>query len=57
VATIALHPFSRSVFREVEGRVGMIRMYWLVFDEPQIDAEGDGPYIEAEIAAEYLDAP
>ena len=29
--------------------------YWLVFDVPQIDADGDGPYIAAELAEFYLE--
>jgi hypothetical protein len=29
-------------------------LYWIVFDEPQIDDDGDGPYSEAEIAGRQL---
>ena len=28
--------------------------YWVKFDEPQLDADGDGPYHEAEIDSDYL---
>ena len=40
--------------RVVTGVKGPIEFYWVAFDEPQIDAEGDGPYASAEIQAEYL---
>ncbi|QFG20397.1 ferrous iron transport protein A [Actinomadura sp. WMMB 499] len=30
------------------------RAYWVVFDEPQYDAEGDGPYRKAQIWDRYL---
>jgi hypothetical protein len=40
--------------RVVQGVKGPIEFYWVVFDEPQVDAEGDGPYASAEIQAEYL---
>ncbi len=33
---------------------GLRRFYWVVFDEPKIDADGDGPYAEAEILDIYL---
>jgi hypothetical protein len=42
--------------RTVKGAKGPIEFYWVVFDEPQVDAEGDGPYSSAEIQAEYLHA-
>jgi hypothetical protein len=40
--------------REVESLQGILSFYWVKFDEPQIDADGDGPYYEAEIDANYL---
>ena len=40
--------------RVVAGFKGPIEFYWVAFDEPQIDADGDGPYASAEIQAEYL---
>ncbi len=29
--------------------------YWVDFDEPQMDAEGDGPYRKAQIWGRYLE--
>jgi hypothetical protein len=40
--------------REVESLKGVLLFYWIKFDESQIDFDGDGPYHEAEIDAEYL---
>jgi hypothetical protein len=28
--------------------------YWVTFDEPQLDADGDGPYRKAQIWGRYL---
>lgn len=33
---------------------GLLTFYWVEFDTPQIDADGDGPYIEAAIDSEFL---
>jgi hypothetical protein len=61
LATIAQAPDSVSALasvtwpRVVESRNGRILFYWVVFDEPQFDAEGDGPYEGAEIDARYLE--
>jgi len=41
--------------RIVSGRKGPIEMYWVVSDEPQIDADGDGPYAEAEFAVDEIE--
>lgn len=30
-------------------------MYWVRFDEPQFDAEGDSAYVKAEVAHIYLE--
>ncbi len=29
--------------------------YWIVFDEPQRDADGDGPYAASEVLAKYIE--
>jgi hypothetical protein len=29
--------------------------YWVVFDEPQRDADGDGPYAASEVLATYIE--
>lgn len=33
----------------------MIVFYWVAFDEPQKDADGDGPYKGGEIDAEAIE--
>lgn len=35
--------------RFVHGAEGMIELYWVWFDEPQYDPDGDGPYKGSEI--------
>lgn len=34
---------------------GPRRSYWIVFDEPQFDADGDGPYGSSEVLDKYLE--
>jgi hypothetical protein len=41
--------------RFVKGVNGPIEFYFVWFDEPQRDADGDGPYKGGEIEAEALD--
>ena len=41
--------------RVVRGRTRLITFYWVEFDEPQIDGNGDGPYPAGEIDAEALE--
>jgi hypothetical protein len=33
---------------------GLLTFYWVVFDTPQSDADGGGPYSEAAIDSEFL---
>ena len=40
--------------RMVATTTGVRPFYWVVLDEPRTDADGDGPYREAEIAEAYL---
>src|SRR5260370_42227675 len=62
-ATICAPPLSvvsvaegwTGLTRTVESLRGPLTFYWVQFDEPQRDADGDGPYIEAEIEAVALD--
>jgi hypothetical protein len=35
--------------RGVRGRKGPIEFYWVSFDEPQMDSDGDGPYSGGEV--------
>jgi len=34
---------------------GPLRIYWVRFDEPQFDLEGDSEYVKAEVAHIYLE--
>jgi hypothetical protein len=43
-----------GIHREVSSLKGMLTFYWIKFDLPQMDADGDGPYAEAEIDENYL---
>jgi hypothetical protein len=43
-----------GIHREVSSLKGMLIFCWIKFDLPQMDADGDGPYDEAEIDANYL---
>jgi hypothetical protein len=40
--------------REVKALHGILYFYWVKFDEPQIDADGDGPYGQAEIDSNFM---
>jgi hypothetical protein len=40
--------------RFVKGREGPIEFFWVLFDEPQNDADGDGPYKGGEIDVNEL---
>jgi hypothetical protein len=40
----------------VQGVNGTLTFYWVSLDEPHDDGSGDGPYIEAEIDAAFLEA-
>lgn len=49
-----LEGYEKACSREVKSLRGMITFYWIEFDEPQTDADGNGPYSEAEIDSEFL---
>jgi hypothetical protein len=34
---------------------GPMKQYWVVFDEPQEDADGDGPYAASDVLAIYIE--
>jgi hypothetical protein len=42
-------------FRDIRTPHGTKRLYWVTFDSPCYDADGDGPYSEAEIDSKYLE--
>jgi hypothetical protein len=44
----------RGLHREVPSLRGTLIFYWVRFDQPHRDADGDGPYSEAEIESDYL---
>jgi hypothetical protein len=44
-----------AVYREVVTRQGVQRMWLVAFDEPQHDADGDGPYLSSEVLEKYLE--
>ena len=46
---------SMKFQRVIRSHDGPRTYYFIAFDEPQIDAEGDGPYIGAEIDSRYLE--
>jgi len=29
--------------------------YWVRFDDPQMDADGDGPYLRSQVLEQYLE--
>ncbi|MGA7424420.1 MAG: hypothetical protein WBW77_17180 [Candidatus Sulfotelmatobacter sp.] len=37
-------PWDGSLTRQEKSALGMHTVYWVWFDEPQVDADGDGPY-------------
>jgi hypothetical protein len=47
-------PWQNNLTRDVQTRLGKAVFYWVWFDEPQVDAEGDGPYQGGEIREDVL---
>ena len=43
-----------SEYQIVETSDGPTRSYWVTFDDPQWVAEGDGPYVTAQVLERYL---
>ena len=37
-------PWNGGLTRQEKSALGMHTVYWVLFDEPQFDADGDGPY-------------
>jgi len=42
--------------RFVQGVEGVIEIYWVWFDEPQYDPDGDGPYKGSEIESDAIES-
>jgi hypothetical protein len=53
-AIVAMSDGWRGLRREVPSLRGTLIFYWVRFDRPHHDADGDGPYSEAEIESDYL---
>lgn len=53
---VARHPGSHEGEPWVltETMSGQRRTYWVVFDDPQFDVDGDGPHVESEVLDKYL---
>ena len=47
--------FGDNYFRQVKTLQGEKTFIWVVFDTPQFDGDGDGPYPMTEINSEYLE--
>jgi hypothetical protein len=47
--------FGENFFRKAQTSRGETIFVWVVFDEPQYDADGDGPFSETEINIDYLE--
>ena len=37
-------PWENGITRQERSALGEATVYWVWFDEPQLDADGDGPY-------------
>ena len=46
---------ERSASESVETTSGVRRLYWVVFDEPQFDVAGNGPYPSSQVLDKYLE--
>lgn len=54
--TGTLEPIGPEPFTEIETQFGHDRMYFVRFDEPQHDVDGDGPYESSQVLGKYLEA-
>jgi hypothetical protein len=55
IGTITAHPIDGAPFTWADTTSGPVRQYWVVFDSPQFDANGDGPYVAGEVLARYIE--
>jgi hypothetical protein len=55
---VRVHPHAADgeVSVPTQTAFGWRRSYWIAFDVPQFDAEGDGPYTSSEVLDKYIDA-
>jgi len=51
------HPLAAigEVSVPTETLLGLRRRYWIAFDVPQFDADGDGPYVVSEVLDRYIE--
>jgi hypothetical protein len=54
-ALIKVVDYGESHFRKGPNFERRDYFVWIVFDEPQLDGDGDGPYPEAEIQSRCLE--
>ena len=43
-----------GIYRLIKGRNNLLKYYWVKFDNPQFDSDGDGPYYEGEVEEIYI---
>ena len=55
--TVQNYPGTAQPYREIASPTGAHRFYWIEFESPQVDADGDGPYVSAEVNVKYLESP
>ena len=57
MGTVVEYPggLDGETWRPIMTTSGPRRFYWIVFDEPQLDGDGDGPYAEAEVLDDDLE--
>jgi hypothetical protein len=53
--TLRAFPVDGAPFHVVNTTHGVELLYWIVFDDPQVDAEGDGPYTSSEVLGRYVE--
>ena len=47
-------PWKDGLTRQEKSALGEATVYWIWFDEPQFDADGDGPYRGGQIHADAM---
>ena len=49
LGTVGEHPLGGKLTQQEESALGMNTVYWIWFDLPQFDADGEGPYRAGQI--------
>lgn len=55
IGTIITSPLDGTPFTSVATARGPELQYWVAFDEPQRDGDGDGPYASGQVLARYIE--